>query len=664
MILACMLIFSLAPAAHAASSEWEISDDGIEFIKQYEGFSNVPYLDNGVWRIGYGTAIDPEDYPEEITERMATRLFRKDLEDAAQKVNDYADTYGIELEQHQFDALVSFTYNLGSSWMNENYKFSSYLIDGLEYYDEIDILDAYVVWCHVGKNVDHGIAERRIAEAMLLLYGDYEGEDSPEYTYAVLNGNGGKVDSDVVCFEVGETFERLPLAEREDYILAGWYTEAGKAVHAGDVIEEPMELTAKWFLDIDLPFVDVPAGAWYYSYVGELYSNGIVNGMTPNTFEPAGKVNYGQALKLILLATGLEPSDEEIAGHWALRYEDLAIEAGIVPEGFMGLNDAISRLDIARIAAKAMGLDDSSGRSPFQDTDDDHVMALYNAGIIEGTTEKNGKTYFYPDNDITRAEITTIIWRIMNHDDGGESDTIQYASYTLDVLKDVDRYTRDDGSYYDKNGYRYYMGEDTWVGIDVSVHQGEIDWKKVARDGVDFAMIRVGGRGYGSEGNMYDDVNFEQNIEGALEAGLDVGIYYFSQAITVAEAREEAEYVLEHIDGYDITYPVVFDWERIGGSEARTYGLETDLLCKIANTFCSMIEEAGYTPMIYFNSYCGYVKYDLSKINAYDFWFARYNDAPGFYYDFDMWQYSDTGSVSGIKGNVDLNICFKNYADR
>ena len=663
MLIACTMLCSLAPAAKAAPLDWEVSDEGIEFIKQYEGFSSEPYLDNGVWRIGYGTAIDPEDYPEEISERKATRLFRQDLEDAAGTVNEYLWEYDIDASQEMFDALVSFTYNLGSGWMNPDYKFSGYLIDGLEEQDELTILDAYVVWCHVGKNVDHGIAERRLAEAMLMLYGDYTGEDSPEYTYVVLNGNGGSVDSDIACFEVGETLERLPEAEREDYVLAGWYTEDGKAVSAEDEIEGPMELTAKWFLDIDLPFADVPAGAWYYGYVGELYQNGIVGGMTPTTFEPSGKVTYGQALKLILLATGLEPSDEEIEGHWALRYEDLAMEAGIVPEDFMGLNDTISRADIAMIAANAMGLDDSSGRSPFQDTEDEYVMALYNAGIVEGTTEKNGKTYFYPDSDITRAEITTIIWRILNHGTYAESDTIQYASYTLDVLKDVDKYSRDDGNYYDKNGYRYYMGEDTWVGIDVSVHQGEIDWKKVARDGVDFAMIRVGGRGYGSEGNMYDDANFEQNIEGALDAGLDVGIYYFSQAITVAEAREEAEYVLERIEGYDISYPVVFDWERIGGTEARTYGLETALLCKIADTFCSMVEEAGYTPMIYFNSYCGYVKYDLSKLDRYEFWFARYNDQPGFYYDFDMWQYSDTGSVSGIEGRVDLNISFKNYAE-
>ena len=106
----------------------------------------------------------------------------------------------------------------------------------------------------------------------------------------------------------------------------------------------------------------------------------------------------------------------------------------------------------------------------------------------------------------------------------------------------------------------------------------------------------------------------------------------------------------------------MFDWERIGGSDARTYGLETDQLCRIADTFCSMVEDAGYKAMIYFNSYCGYIKYDLSKLNQYDFWFARYNSVPGFYYDFKKWQYSDKGSVDGISGNVDLDISFVDYA--
>jgi len=660
-VLAIALAFSICPQVKADEA-MEVSAEGVDFIKNYEGFRSMPYLDNGVWRIGYGSECDPDDYIRGISEKEATEMFSEYLEKTAAQINNYMDQHGVELDQNQFDALASFTYNLGTGWMNPSYKFSSYLINGLGNYDDLTILDAYVVWCHIGKNVDAALAERRIGEAQLLLYGDYRGNKAPDFTYAVLNANGGDAGGDIICFLKGDTLERLPVPKRKGYVSAGWYNKDGQKVSSDDIIDGPIELTAKWFVDVDLPFTDVPDGAWYYGYVGELYSKGIVGGMSPTIFEPGGKVTYGQALKLILLATGLEPSDEKMEGHWAQPYEDLAIEEGIVKEGYLDLNAQVTRAQIAYIASRAMGLDDASGKTPFADTGDEHIKALYNAGIVEGTTEKDGNTYFYPDDNIIRSEITTIIWRILNHDTDTMTGKIQYASHVLDILKGVDKYTRNDDNYYEKNGYLYYLGEDTSVGIDVSSYQGDIDWKKVKRDGVDFAIIRVGGRGYGSDGIMYDDIKFEENIEGALDAGLDVGVYYFSQAITKKEAREEAEYVIEKIDGYDITYPVVFDWERIGGSEARTYGLETDILCDVANTFCEIIEDEGYTPMIYFNSYVGYIKYDLSKINDYDFWFARYNDVPDFYYDFDMWQYSDSGSVNGIKGKVDLNICFKDYS--
>lgn len=664
LLLCCALLLTVMPTALAAGTDWEISDAGLAFIKQFEGFSKKPYLDNGTWRVGYGTACTSNDYVDGISEEEATELLRKTLQSTGQKVAAYLTQYDIEADQCRFDALVSFTYNLGTGWMDPGYKFSGYLIDGLEKYDDLTILDAFTVWCHVGKNVDSGLARRRLAEAMLLIYGDYTGDSSPAYTYAALNANGGTVDSDIQCYAVGDTLDRLPIAQREDYVLAGWFDENGRAVREDDIIEEPVALTAKWFLDVQLPFTDVPQGAWYYRYVGELYAEGVVDGMTPATFEPQGGVTYGQALKLILLATGLEPADEAEQGHWAKRYADLAIDEKVLLEGEMeSLDDEISRADIARLAARAMGLKSSAGSSPFIDADDEYIMALYNAGIVEGTTEKDGKTYFYPDSGITRAEISTIIWRILSHTaDNSHPGQIQYGSHMIDILTGVAPYKRDDSNYYDKNGFKYYMGQETWVGIDVSVYQGNIDWNKVRQSGVDFAMIRVGGRGYGGNGKMYDDANFEQNIRGALAAGLDVGVYYFSQAITVREAQEEADYVLDKIRDYDVTWPVVFDWERIGGTEARTYGLETDLLCRIANAFCQRVEEAGYTPMIYFNSYCGYIKYDLSKINNYDFWFARYNDTPGFYYDFAMWQYSDSGKVGGISGRVDLNICFKDYS--
>ncbi|MEA4920728.1 MAG: GH25 family lysozyme [Clostridiaceae bacterium] len=665
--LVILMLTALTPNAWAKTKSFEVSDQGVEFIKTLEGFTKKPYLDNGQWRVGYGTVCTSNDYVNGISEEEATELFKVDLKDYADKVNTYLSENSIDAKQSQFDALVSFTYNLGSGWMNPSYKFSSYLIAGIENYDDIDVLNAYVVWCHVGKTVDDVLLKRRIAEGKLLLYGDYKGDESPDYTYAIFDSNGGTADTDVKCFLKGTKLTSLPLAQREGYIMAGWYASSGKAIKETEVMDDPMELTAKWFLDVKLPFTDIPGESWYYHYVGQLFSDGVVDGMTSTTFEPQGDVTYGQALKLVLLATGLEPSDDDdTSGHWAQKYKNMAVDAGIVSSDFgSDLNASISRIEIAALAAKAMGLSNSVGDNPFVDTQDKNVMALYNAGIVEGTTENDGMTYYYPKSCITRAEITTIIWRILSHTaDNSHIGQIQYGSYVIDILKGVDRYKYNDTKYYEEGGFLYYNGAATYAGIDVSVHQGTIDWQKVKKAGVHFAMIRVGGRGYGMEGNMYDDVNFQKNIEGAIAAGINVGVYYFSQAITVDEAKEEANYVLKKIQGYDISYPVVFDWERIGGNESRTYGLETDLLCQIANTFCGMVKDAGYTPMIYFNSYCGYIKYDLSKINQYGFWFARYSDTPGFYYNFQMWQYSDKGSVSGISGNVDLNLSFVDYASK
>ena len=138
--------------------------------------------------------------------------------------------------------------------------------------------------------------------------------------------------------------------------------------------------------------------------------------------------------------------------------------------------------------------------------------------------------------------------------------------------------------------------------------------------------------------------------------GLRVGAYIFSQAITVEEAVQEADFLLEILAGKPIDGPVVFDWEVIGTKDARTYGLDTDTLCAAANAFCRRIEQAGYSPMIYFNSYAGYVKYDLSEIMEYPFWFAQYKEQPDFYYNFQMWQYTSSGKVNGIDGNVDLDV--------
>ena len=215
-----------------------------------------------------------------------------------------------------------------------------------------------------------------------------------------------------------------------------------------------------------------------------------------------------------------------------------------------------------------------------------------------------------------------------------------------------------DGFSADANGRMRYSGGTYLTGIDVSEHQYDIDWTKVAADGIDFAMIRVGYRG-STAGGLYTDEYFEKNIAGATAAGLKVGVYFYSQAISAEEAAEEAAYVLDAIRPYSVTFPVVFDWEIVGGNEARTYTVSRAVLCECAKTFCDAVESAGYDAMIYFTQYLGYRKYILRQLADYEFWYAEYEAQPRIVFDFDMWQYSSTGSVNGIDGDVDLNIYFR-----
>lgn len=205
-----------------------------------------------------------------------------------------------------------------------------------------------------------------------------------------------------------------------------------------------------------------------------------------------------------------------------------------------------------------------------------------------------------------------------------------------------------------------YIGSDYDVlrGVDVSEHQLDIDWKQVAASGVDYAYIRVGWRGY-TEGGLFEDAYFERNIQGALDAGLHVGVYMFSQAVTVQEAIEEADFVLERIGKYNVTLPVVFDWEKIEAAEARSHGLTMELRTDCARAFCETVKGAGYVPCVYFNRNLGYYGYDLTRLTDYEFWFSLPESGfPNFYYACDMWQYSFTETVPGIAEPTDMNLWF------
>ena len=196
------------------------------------------------------------------------------------------------------------------------------------------------------------------------------------------------------------------------------------------------------------------------------------------------------------------------------------------------------------------------------------------------------------------------------------------------------------------------------LGVDVSSHQGDIDWNAVAAAGVEFAMVRIGFRGY-AEGEINEDTKARTNIEGAKAAGLDVGVYFFSQAISPEEAAEEARWAIEFLAGYELELPLVYDWEHVWDEEARTADLvDSELLTACARSFCDTVVAAGYEPMVYFNGYQARDLYDLTALKKYGFWLAQYADAMDFPYAVNLWQYSETGAVDGVRGKVDLNLWF------
>lgn len=228
----------------------------------------------------------------------------------------------------------------------------------------------------------------------------------------------------------------------------------------------------------------------------------------------------------------------------------------------------------------------------------------------------------------------------------------------VDLEPTVPENSYDPAGFYEEGGFKRYKSDDTLasVGVDVSSHQQEIDWELVAANGVEFAMIRVGYRGY-TEGEIQPDDYFVQNIEGARAAGLDVGVYFFSQALDEQEAIDEANYVLERIKPYSLSYPVIFDWEDIE-ADARTDGMDSVQLTKNAIAFCDTIKQAGYRAGVYFNQRFGYEEFDLESLQDYVFWLAEYNDTPSFSFHFQIWQYCNDGRVDGIKTDVDLNLAF------
>lgn len=197
------------------------------------------------------------------------------------------------------------------------------------------------------------------------------------------------------------------------------------------------------------------------------------------------------------------------------------------------------------------------------------------------------------------------------------------------------------------------------VGIDVSSHQKEIDWQAVKDAGVEYAFIRLGYRGY-EQGTLNVDSCASQNLKGARDAGILVGAYFFSQAVSVEEARAEAFFAMGILDGMELDLPLVYDWEYINDT-ARTANVDRKVLTECTLAFCQTVEMAGYDAMIYFNASQGRDMLELERLEQYPWWLAKYDLDADFLCRVDLWQYTNTGTVPGIQGNVDIDLMFTDF---
>ena len=286
----------------------------------------------------------------------------------------------------------------------------------------------------------------------------------------------------------------------------------------------------------------------------------------------------------------------------------------------------------------------AEAKQQAEDEEENKILSGIRDGLTSGTTMVETLRPYYPNELVVVSNGTFNFVPI--RDDLQKND---YVLENLNILEDGEVQYMQDGQVVSHKG------------IDVSKHQGNIDWTKVAADGVEFAFIRVGLRGYGTEGKLVEDEYFEQNVKGALQAGIKVGVYFYSQAITDEELLEEANLVLEKVKPYNIELPIVFDVEKVSGGKGRANELSVEERTRLTALFCQTIQDAGYKPMIYHNMEMGTLMLYLGQLEQYDKWFAYYNDDLYYPYAYKVWQYSEKGAVDGINEEVDLNIWFGDF---
>ena len=440
----------------------------VEMLKEMEGYLMKPTGDYSQYSIGYGcstsflkkyyekldiSASDLElvlskSYPNYILkEEKAEALMLYVLDEVEESLDNFLLKHNISLNQYQYDALISLTYNVGNIWMKEDTRLSNLLISGN--YTVNEFASAMGVYCHAGKEILDILVSRRIREIKLFLFGAYQLDAVEEkFCTVIFEADNGEVETDIGYYQEGKPYQLLFGAESSDPALpyfAGWYTADGYKITASDIVGQEDRLTVyarfsavqedpelynsadayhpsdnpsigqtdyvgaqKELIDVSTVFTDVKTDDWHYEYICQLYTLKNIDGFPDKTFRPNQTVTTGQALKMILLAAGYE-EPPIVASHWARNFMNLALDEGIIVRGeITDLDVPISRGLMAKIVVKSMGLSRLYDHAVFTDTTDEFVATLYDFGISDGYPDGT----FRPNKNLTRAELSAIVSRM------------------------------------------------------------------------------------------------------------------------------------------------------------------------------------------------------------------------------------------------------------
>lgn len=357
----------------------------------------------------------------------------------------------------------------------------------------------------------------------------------------------------------------------------------------------------------------------------------------------------------------------EIRRHIARNLLVSMLSAGILVYGSIPVSAAGSTLvgDRAACGAAEGAADAASGA--------ENAAGTTHGGSVNGETEADTNASTLPidisgvtssvSSDVSNPSVSASSDSSASPDANTSGEELYYFQDVYGHAYSMYRNLAAEQSPYQTSGFsckdqRMIYSDDSYtsrLGIDISQFQGDIDWAQVRSSGIDFVFIRVGTRGYES-GSIYEDDRWAENLKEAKAAGLETGVYFFSGAVNEQEAAEEADYIIGKLNGEALELGIVLDVETIGSSTSRHDYLSADQYTANTVTFCERVKAAGYNPIVYSNIFWEATHYDMTRIDDYDIWYADYMTTPQTPYHYRFWQYTDSGTVPGISGAVDLDV--------